>query len=94
VRTRFVASTETDSFGYDPTSGRLSSIATADGITLSYAYDGPLLKTTTRAGPIAGSVARTYDADFRLASETVAGGSALTRAAPEAAGRAAAAAPA
>jgi RHS repeat-associated protein len=56
----------------------VSSIATADGITLSYGYDGPLLKTTTWAGPIAGSVARTYDADFRLATETVAGGSPVT----------------
>src|SRR5438067_468880 len=65
----------TDTFGYDPTSGRVTSIATADGVTLSYAYDGPLLKTTTWAGPVAGSVARTYDADFRLATETDAGGS-------------------
>src|SRR3954470_8298320 len=68
----------TDSFAYDPASGRVSSIATADGVTLSYAYDGPLLKTTTCAGPVAGSVARTYDADFRLATETDAGGSPVT----------------
>src|SRR4051794_20305138 len=68
----------TDTFGYDPASGRVSSIATADGITLSYAYDGPLLKTTTWAGPVAGSVTRTYDADFRLATETDAGGSPVT----------------
>jgi len=65
----------TDAFAYDSTSGRLSSITTADGITLSYGFDGPLLKTTTWAGPVAGSVARTYDADFRLSTETVAGGS-------------------
>src|SRR5205823_8768716 len=68
----------TDSFAYDPASGRVSSIATADGVTLSYAYDGPLLKTTTWAGPVAGSVARTYDADFRLATETDAGGFPVT----------------
>src|ERR1700750_3487849 len=76
--TSFAFSGGTDTFSYDATSGRVSSIATTDGITLSYGYDGPLLKTTTWAGPVAGSVTRTYDADFRLATETDAGGSPVT----------------
>jgi YD repeat-containing protein len=43
----------------------------------SYTYDGSLLTGTTWTGPVAGSVTRTYDPDFR-ATESVNGGNAVT----------------
>jgi RHS repeat-associated protein len=61
-------------FAYKPSSGQLQSITTADGNAISYAYDGALLKSTTFSGMVAGTIARTYDADFRLSSESVNGG--------------------
>jgi len=68
-----------NSYTYLPASGRIASITAADGNTLSYTYDGPLLLTTTfSGGPATGTLARTYDADFRLASEAVTGGQSIT----------------
>src|SRR5207249_3158574 len=49
-------------YAYDATKGTLTSI-TAPGSTLGYAYDGSLLTNTNWAGTVAGSVARTYDAN-------------------------------
>src|SRR5262249_32699734 len=40
--------------------------------------DGGLLTGTTWAGQVAGTVGRTFDANFRVASESVNGGSAVT----------------
>ncbi len=59
-------------YAYDPTKGTLSSI-TAPGSTLSYTYDGSLLKSTTWAGTVAGSVSRNYDNNFRITSQSVNG---------------------
>jgi YD repeat-containing protein len=52
------------SFAYN-SSGQVSGIASPDGVSLGYTYDGSLLTGTTWAGPVAGSVTRTYDTDFR-----------------------------
>jgi YD repeat-containing protein len=41
------------------------------GVVLEHAYDGPLLKTLTWSGAIAGSVTFGHDASFRVTSETV-----------------------
>jgi RHS repeat-associated protein len=59
--------------GYDG-AGRLATITAPDGGTLTYTYDGSLLKSSTWAGTVAGSVSRTHDNDFRLASQSVNGG--------------------
>jgi RHS repeat-associated protein len=55
------------------TSGLVASVTAPDGVTLAYAYDGALITGETLAGPVSGTVLRTYDGDFRLASETVNG---------------------
>jgi RHS repeat-associated protein len=65
-------------FTYHPTSGHVSSILSPGGVSLSYAYDGSLVTGATWAGEVAGSVTRTYDTDFRVATETVNGGSTIT----------------
>jgi RHS repeat-associated protein len=69
----------TNSYTYVPASGRVASITAPDGNKLSYNYDGPLLLSTTfSSGPAVGTVTRTYDADFRLATEAVTGGQSIT----------------
>ena len=59
-------------YAYGATTGTLSSI-TAPSSTLSYTYDGSLLKQTTWAGTVAGSVSRNYDNNFRITSQSVTG---------------------
>src|SRR5207248_92823 len=62
-----------------PTSGRIASLTATDGNKVSYVYDGPLLVSTTFSnGPAVGTVTRTHDPDFRLASETLNGGQSVT----------------
>jgi len=58
---------------YDATTGNVSGLSAPDGIGLAYSYDGSLLTGTTWSGPVAGSVSRTFDADFRVASQSVNG---------------------
>jgi RHS repeat-associated protein len=58
---------------YNPTTGRLASMSTSDGQTLSYGYDGSLLTSTGWSGVVGRTVSRTYDNDFRLATESVTG---------------------
>ncbi|MCC6965825.1 MAG: hypothetical protein IT391_06020, partial [Nitrospira sp.] len=59
-------------YAYEPTKGTLASI-TAPGSTLAYTYDGSLLKQTTWAGTVAGSVSRNYDNNFRITNQSVNG---------------------
>ena len=44
------------------------------GVQLQYAFDGQLQTGQTWSGPVSGSVTRTYNNDFRIASERVNGG--------------------
>jgi YD repeat-containing protein len=60
-------------FGYHPTTGKLVSATGPYGVNLGYAYDGNLLTSTTWSGAVTGSVNRTYDNFFRVATETVNG---------------------
>jgi RHS repeat-associated protein len=68
-----VTSRGTSTLGYDA-AGRLKTITFPDGV-LAYAYDGPLLKSESTAGPFAGLVEWTYDDDFRVSATTVNGSS-------------------
>jgi RHS repeat-associated protein len=65
--------------GYNATTGKLTSATGPYGVNLAYGYDGNLLTSTTWSGGVAGSVARTYDNFFRVATETV-NGQAATKA--------------
>jgi len=53
-------------YGYDPATGNLTSMTAPGGIGLTYGYDGILLTTEAWSGPVAGTVARSYDPTFRL----------------------------
>jgi uncharacterized protein RhaS with RHS repeats len=59
------APTGQTTFTYHPTTGQVASIASPGGVGLSYTYDGSMLTGTTWTGPVAGTVTRTYDTDFR-----------------------------
>jgi RHS repeat-associated protein len=72
--TALATSRGTNTYGYSPTTGQLTSVATFDGVGLTYGYDGSLLKDITWSGPVSGNVHKTYDSSFRLASESVTGG--------------------
>jgi len=62
---------------YNATTGKLASVSTSDGQTVTYGYDGSLVTSTTWSGTVAGSVGRTYNNDLRLASESVNGANSL-----------------
>jgi RHS repeat-associated protein len=64
-------------YAYGATTGTLSSI-TAPGSTLSYTYDGSLLKQTTWSGTVAGNVSRNYDNNLRITSQSINGGNTIT----------------
>ncbi len=60
-------------YGYDPLSGNLNSASIAGGEAITYNYDGPLSISTTWAGAVAGSVGRTYNNNFWIASQNING---------------------
>jgi RHS repeat-associated protein len=64
--------TTTDTFSYD-SNGRTTNVLAGSGVNFSYAYDGLLPVGVSWSGPVAGSVARTYDRSLRLASQSVNG---------------------
>jgi YD repeat-containing protein len=63
---------------YSSTTGKLTGVTTSDGQSLAYGYDGKLLTSTTWSGNVAGSVSRTYNNDFRVATESVNGTNSVT----------------
>lgn len=54
--------------------GRPKTLAASSGVTLTYAYDGPLVTDTTWSGALTGTVHRTFDTDFRIVARTINGG--------------------
>ncbi len=66
------------SFAYDPTSGQLVSVTAPGGEDLALSYLGDILNGESWSGTVSGSVSRTYDAAFRLASEEVNGAQQVT----------------
>ena len=61
-------------YGYAASTGNLSSVTVPGGEGLAYIFDGPLMKTETWAGPVTGTVGRTYDNDLNITSRSVNGG--------------------
>ncbi|WP_434046546.1 MULTISPECIES: DNRLRE domain-containing protein [Sorangium] len=72
----------TVAFGYSPTTGKLVNLSGPSGVSLAYGYDGALL--TNRAwtgdgfGTGSGTVQWTYNNDFRVESESINGGAAVS----------------
>ena len=53
--------------------GKLSQLSSPGGVVQQFTYDGSLLKTSSWSGPLTGSIAYSYDSDFRVVSESVSG---------------------
>jgi RHS repeat-associated protein len=51
--------------------GQLQSISAPGGESLAFAWDATLPLSTTWSGTVAGAVSRTFDDEFRIASETI-----------------------
>ena len=60
-------------YGYEATTGQLNQITAPDGGILNYTYDGFLPLSENWSGQIAGSVARSYDNNFRVTGINVDG---------------------
>lgn len=58
---------------YHPLSGQLASVTAPDGTSLSYSYDGFLLRSESLSGAVSGVVSFDYDSDFRVRSVDVNG---------------------
>jgi RHS repeat-associated protein len=71
---------ETLQLDHDPVTGNLTSTTLTDGASLAHSYDGALRTGTSWSGSVTGSVTQTYDTDFRVASQSVNGGSPINRA--------------
>ncbi|MBX3226241.1 MAG: hypothetical protein KIT84_43360 [Labilithrix sp.] len=59
-------------YAYDP-QGRLSSITTSDGVTLTNTYDGSLLARQAITGPFSHELNKTYDNFLRVSASNVDG---------------------
>jgi RHS repeat-associated protein len=53
---------------------QLHSVRSADGVTVTYGYDGPLLTSETWSGPVSGAVIRSLDMTLRDSALTVSAG--------------------
>jgi len=58
--------------------GRLATIATSDGVTLTYGHDGLLPTQQSVAGPFAHAINKTYDDYLRLSSWNIDGATTVT----------------
>jgi RHS repeat-associated protein len=73
-----VAPTATIGYQYDPTTGNLYSASVSGGEALTYGYNGPLPTSSTWKGSIAGSVSRTFDNNFRVQTQSINNGNAVS----------------
>jgi len=65
--TRIEETGRTINYEYNPTTGQLASYS-SEGTTVSYTYDGSLLKTEGASGEVTGNISYEYDNDFRVSS--------------------------
>ncbi|HLH74399.1 MAG TPA: RHS repeat-associated core domain-containing protein [Chloroflexota bacterium] len=65
-------------FSFDPKTGQMTTISAPNGVSQSYTYDGGLLTGVSWAGPVTGSIARTYDVNLDLSSLSVDGANPIT----------------
>jgi RHS repeat-associated protein len=69
--------TETINFTYDSTTGNLSGASITGGEAIANAYNGPLPTSSTWTGTVAGSVSRTYNNNFWVASQSINSGNTI-----------------
>jgi RHS repeat-associated protein len=72
-----VTPSETINYNYDSTTGNLSFADIASGESLTFGYNGPLPTSTSWTGAISGTVSRTYNDNFWMASQSINGGNTI-----------------
>jgi RHS repeat-associated protein len=65
-------------FGYDSTSGNLSTASVSGGETITYSYDGSLPTGSAWTGEVAGAVGRSFNNNFWVTSETINGANSVS----------------
>ncbi|CAA9357513.1 MAG: Serine/threonine protein kinase [uncultured Gemmatimonadetes bacterium] len=60
-------------YGYDAATGRIASVRTSDGAGLAYSYDGALPRGVTWTGVVSGRTSVVFDAELRVAADSVNG---------------------
>jgi RHS repeat-associated protein len=70
--------TETIAYSYSSTTGSMSRASIAGGEAIAYAYNGPLLTSSTWTGTVAGAVSRSYNDNFWVASESINGSNSVS----------------
>jgi RHS repeat-associated protein len=66
------------SYTYHPTTGLLNGLSSPDSVFLVFGYDGGVPLSESWTGAITGNVARVYDNEFRVQSQTVNGGNSVS----------------
>lgn len=61
------------SYSYDATTGQLTALTAPDNVNLAWQYQGDLLTDESWGGALVGTVQRSYDAGYRIASISVNG---------------------
>lgn len=69
--------TETVNYAYDSTTGNLGGASITGGEAIAYGYNGPLPTSSTWTGTVAGSVSRTYNNNFWVASQNINSGTTI-----------------
>jgi RHS repeat-associated protein len=75
---QMVAPTETVNFAYNATTGNLASASIPSGESIAYGYNGPLPTSSTWSGTVAGSISRTFNNNFWMASQSLNGANTIT----------------
>ncbi len=65
-------------FGYNASTGNLTTLTAPGGNSLGFTYDGSLPKSVTWSGTVSGSMAVSYNNNFQVTSQTVNGGNAVS----------------
>jgi len=58
-------------YAYNAMTGNIKTISNSDSETLTFDFDGSLLTQTTLSGTVAGSMAQTYNNDFRVTQRII-----------------------
>ena len=72
-----LSAVEDISYGYDTTTGNIKTITDADNETLTFDFDGSLLREIALSGTVAGTFSQTFNNDFRVSAQSINGANSI-----------------